>query len=442
MMKSQILSDEEEKKVKLMSKRYYNSLIQKKSFSSNCRRFGVEIEFSLVDENNNLVPGSSLDICKSLSDKYIVPEYGSYQIEVNPQPYKISNRSFEKLYQNIKEKQKKIEEKCAEKNIQLLSIGIPFNIDPFLLHQKNIVTPTPRYLISTEYFHKINKTGATIKYSNKREINLPGNSGLSIINELHVHVQAMDMDDLIKLFNISQMITAPFVSLSANSGILNGKELIYKDYQISIFEQAEGIFDGPPNIPRVGVFPSYITSTDDYFNTILNFKPLYYPNDNSDANAFELMIGKYFGWTRIRVGYHPSYHMRIEFRPMSTQPTIIENIALSEFYIKTLLFFVEHDIGLIPEKFLKSNFYSSMMKGMKADLFWDFGNGLKKYPVVDILLFMYNLVKEGVYSHLLYNRIKKSISPVDKLIKNINDFGYKNSINQYRKFLQNEIPFI
>ena len=425
-----------------MGKRYFNSVIQKKSFSCQNRRFGVEIEFSLVDNNNKLVPGSSIDICKSIEDEFIVPEYGSYQIEVNPSSSKISKNSFKKLYRIIKEKQGKIIEKCDEKNIHLLPIGLPFTLDPRIMMQKNIVSPIPRYLISTEYFHTVNKPGATIKYSNGSDMNLPGNSGLSIINELHVHVQALDIDDLIKLFNFSQMITAPFISLSANSGILNGKELIYRDYQISIFEQAEGLFDGPENIPRVGLFPDYISSISDYFNKILHFKPLYFPNDNSDANAFELIIGKYFGWTRIRIGYHPLYHMRIEFRPMSTQPTILENMALTEFYIKTLLHFVEHDFNLIPKEVLKKNFYSSMAHGMKSKLLWDFGDGLREYPVRRILQYMYDLVDYGVYYHLLENRITKSMSPAEKLVKNINDFGFRKSVENYEQCFYNENPYI
>ena len=437
-----MLSRQEENKVTLMGKRYFNTVIQNKSFSFQNRRFGVEVEFSLVDDDNNLVPGSSIHICRSIEDDYIIPEYGSYQIEINPPSSPISKNSFKNLYQTIKEKQKKIGKKCDEKHIHLLPIGIPFTLDPRLMLQKNIVTPIPRYVISTEYFHMVNKPGAKIDFSNGSNMNLPGNSGLSIINELHVHVQALDIDDVIKLFNFSQMINAPFVSLSANSGILNGKELIYRDYQISIFEQAEGLFDGPENIPRVGLFPDYISSISDYFDKILNFKPLYFPEDHSDANAFELIIGKYFGWTRIRIGFHPSYHMRIEFRPMSTQPTILENIALTEFYIKTLLHFVEHDIDLIPKEVLKKNFYSSMMQGMHARLFWDLGAGLREYPVNEILQEMFDLVDGGVYYNLLENRIKQYMSPAEKMVKNVHDFGFRKSVEAYEKCYHNDYPYI
>jgi hypothetical protein len=441
-MKNQLLTNEQENSVKKMGRKYYTDFIEKNSFNNEKRNFGIEIEFSIVNENNNLIPKSAPAICNKIKEYPLSTEYGSFQIEINPPPMNLTKHSYKKLYDLIQETRRKIEEKDTEKNIQLIPIGIPFYVNSIDFNSKNIITPSPRYLISTNYFHKVNKTGSYLYFSDSENINLPGNSGLSIINELHVHLQALNKRDLISLFNYSQMITSPFVSLGANSGIVNNKELIYKDFQISIFEQAEGLYDGPPNIPRTGLYPGYINTIDDFFNAILDFKPLYYPKDGLDSTAFELIIGKYFGWTRIRVGYDPSPHLRIEFRPMSSQPTIIENIALSEFFINTILGLIDDNHILLPEKYLKNNLYSAMKFGMNAKLFWDMGKGVKQYPVDSILNYLLNLSVDGIYSDTILKRINQKMSPAEKLIEDTKKFGFAKSIINYKNCFENEIPFI
>ena len=441
-MKNQLMTHQQENTVKKMGKKYYTDFIRDNSFENGKRNFGIEIEFSLVDTNNILVPKSAQAICNALKEYPISTEYGSFQIEINPLPMTVTKQSYKKLYDLTQETRKKIEAIANEKKIQLIPIGIPFSVDTIDFHSKNIVTPSPRYLISTKYFHRVNKTGSYLYFSDGKNTNLPGNSGLSIINELHVHLQALNRTDLISLFNYSQMITSPFVSLGANSGIVNSKELIYRDFQISIFEQAEGIYDGPPNIPRTGLYPGYINTIDDFFNAILDFKPLYYPDDGLNSTAFELIIGKYFGWTRIRFGKNPSSHLRIEFRPMSSQPTIIENIALAEFYTNTILGLIKDNHTLLPDKYLKNNLYSAMKFGMDAKLFWDMGEGVKQYPVDMILKYLFDLSLEGNYSDIVLKRIDQKMSPADKLIEDTKKFGFAKSIKNYKNCFENEIPFI
>jgi hypothetical protein len=441
-MNYQMLTKNEENIVKQMGERYYQSFVRERNFKNNERHFGLEIEFSLIDNNNFLVPGSSLSIYENLLNNYICLEYGSYQIEVHLPPLIVKDNSFKKLYDTIMVSRKEIETIGLIKNIHLLPIGIPFYIDPIRFHNKEIVTPIPRYLISTEYFHKYNKQGSEMIFCDGETINLPGNSGLSIVNELHIHLESLNMADLILLFNYSLMLTAPFISLGANSGIINKKELIHREYQITIFEQAEGLFDGLPHIPRVGLFPGYIHTIDEFFKVILSFKPLYFPQDGLDATALEIFLGKYFGWTRIRVGYEPDYHLRIEFRPMSTQPSIIENIAVSEFFINTIEFLINNRYKLLPEKYLRVNVDSSIHRGMNALLYWDLGNGVRKYPAYEILKNMVNSINSGLYSNIIIERINQKLSPAEKLVIESKKLGYKTAINNYKKCFQLEKSYI
>jgi len=154
------------------------------------------------------------------------------------------------------------------------------------------------------------------------------------------------------------------------------------------------------------------------------------------------MLGKYFGWTRIRVGYDPYPHMRIEFRPLSTQPTILENVALSEFYVKTILGLKQNNHFLLPERFLRKNLDESIKKGMAAMLFWDFGEGIRQYPVHKILKHLQGLIDKGELIESIEERIKKQLSPADKLIKETKNFGYESAIIRYKECFKYEKPYI
>jgi len=441
-MKAKMLTENEESLVKKLSKKYYDNVIRIQSFDCKNRLFGLEIEFTLLDKSGKFSFGSAEIMSDALSEFHVVPEFGSFQIEMNPPPKTLGSNAFQELYQYLQKIREKMELFGDKNDMDLLPIGIPFHIDPLFYKKYNYNTQKQRYLISSNYFQKENKKGAAISFIDGNYFYLPGNSSLSIINELHIHLQALNINDLIHLFNYSQMITAPLVSLGANSGITNGKELKNREHQISIFEQAEGLYDGAPNVPRVGLFPGYIHSIDDFFHAILLFKPFYFPENESEEAAFEIMLGKYFGWTRIRVGYEPYPNIRIEFRPLSTQPTILENIALSEFYIKTILGLIQNNHALLPERFLRENFDESIKNGMNAMLFWDFGKGIKQYPVYKILKYLGGLIENGELIDIIEERIKKQLSPSDKLIQETKYFGYESAIFRYKECFKYENPYI
>ena len=92
-MKNRLLTRKEENSIKEMAYRYYSEVIKEKSFKNNERMFGVEIEFSIIDASNHLVPETANPICKRLKEYPIKPEYGSYQIEINPPPLEFTINS-------------------------------------------------------------------------------------------------------------------------------------------------------------------------------------------------------------------------------------------------------------------------------------------------------------------------------------------------------------
>jgi len=441
-MSFKLLSEQEEHKVKQYAEAFYNKLKQSDVLNSN-RLFGIEVEFSIINNKNKLQPMFSELLSEKISDHYIVPELGSYQIEINPPPLPLIKGCFNSFYNTLQQSRTLLEKNAKQHQVEIIPIGIPFYIQSDLFQNLNQnFTQKNRYLVSAHYFGDYNKDGLFVPYKNGDGFLLPGDTGVTIINELHVQIQSLNIEDLMNLFNYSQLITAPFICLGANSGITNGLELTNIEHQIEIFEKSEGVFDGKPGFPRVGFFPSYIHSLDEYIDIALSFKPLYYPTDEEGSTAFDLMLGIYYGWTRIRYGITPTPHFRIEFRPLSVQPTMIENIALSECYIKSLLTLMNAKVPLLPEHYLKNNFKEAIKEGMDAHLFWNLGKGVNKYPVHEILQWIIEKTSDGEFLEIMKKRIQKKQSPTQKLISETKRIGYTRAIEQYKKCFQNEIPYI
>jgi hypothetical protein len=440
-MKTKLLTEMEEDIVKKLSNQYLNTINSKSLINEN-RKFGLEIEFSITDKDGYLKPQTAEYISNKLSKHPIVPELGSYQIELNPESEILKKECFKKYYEITQKHREKLETYTKKQDLKLIPSGLPFNINSIDFHNPIIFTKKSRYQVSAKYFGQENKNGCTLPFKNNEKINLPGNSGLTIINELHIHLQTLNKKEAVDLFNISQMLTAPLISLGANSGIINGKELDNKEQQIKIFEESEGLYDGEKNTPRVGLYPGYLKNIEEYFNKILAFKPLYYPLDNQPSTAFELMIGKYFGWTRLRIGRIPHEHIRIEFRPLSTQPTIIENISIAEFYIKTLLLIFINKKTLLPKKYLHENMNESIKNAMNAELYWDLGQGILKYQVTKILENLISEIKEDEFLIHMKRRIKQKQSPTDKLIKETKKYGFEIATKNYINCFKNEIPYL
>jgi len=438
---TQPLTEEEEQRVHTWSNRYYQELKILKCLT-NKRLFGIEIEYSVVDKQEHLQLHSAEHLKKKLEQYPIVSELGSYQIEINPGPREFSVYSLHALSHEIHTYVDKLNQSCAEMNLHLAPIGLPLYLNSNFFQKQNVFTQKLRYNVSANYFGNWNVKGTLVPYQNPGSVLLPGDSGVTVINELHVQLQTFDETDLIKLFNYSQMLTPVCVALGANSGITNAQPLVHREQQIRIFEETEGICDGKKGIPRVGLFPGYIQKIDDYMDIALSFRPLYMPDENNKWKSFDLQLGSYYAWTRIRHDRVPLPHFRIEFRPLSTQPSLIENIALSEFYIASLLSMLDTDIGLIPEEFLISNFNESVKHAMQATLLWPDGKSTSYQPVHKIIKNLLKTIQTSSYIQYLLPRINQVLSPTEWLINKTKDEGYQSAIELYYQSVNENTPLV
>ena len=82
-MKYKLISKDEESSVRKMAHQYYQH-INNSDIQNSDRLFGIEVEFSIINNENKLQQGYAEKLSQNLSEYHIVPELGSYQIEINP----------------------------------------------------------------------------------------------------------------------------------------------------------------------------------------------------------------------------------------------------------------------------------------------------------------------------------------------------------------------
>ena len=439
-MTQHIPNIDQQKQIREDAWEYYRRHIDAEGFETTTDLFGVEVELSIVDHLGRLAVGQTEKICNVLKDLPIVPEFGSYQIEINPPPLAICRDSFEKLPATLDSIAGEMNKVAAANGASLLPIGIPPYLDAKLLTGWDIYSEGERFQHSAEYFK--NNGGANLCAQDGTKLFLPGDAAVTVVNELHVQMQARNRDDAVSLFNALASLTAPMAALGANSGACNGSALEDKDNQIRLYEECEKIFDGKPGVPRTGLFPGYIRDIQDYFDIAFSFTPWTYPENPSLAAAFELLSGIYYGWTRLRHGTEPTPHLRIEFRPLSVQPTMIENIALAELLVYWARYLVDHNQLPVAEADLRSNLDAAVRDGLEANLLWDHGDGPQSQTVIEIVEKTLKHLPPLVHEELILARLEQRQTPADRFRHDMSAYGTDEAYRRYMRSFTSSIPYI
>ncbi len=414
--------------------------------NNRVRLFGTEQEYLIVDNELNLKPGSGKELIESASSVW-TSEMGSWQLEMVLGPYELDNKALSLLTAETTHHKKALTIMANDGDSHVLGIGLMPKLDlEEIANGKDIFSPNPRYALSAYYFKEKGAGKTTIHTKDHHKFILEDEKAMTLINSIHVNLQATNEKEAMKLFNYSQMLVPVFVALSANSGIINGKELAMRGYQVKMFEEVD--FDMERNVPRAGLFPSYITSMEHYFSTALLFAPIYKPSPTEVCEdlgmiSFKQAEGSYFPWVRLRTGETPNNHLRIEFRPIAMQPSSEESAALIQFYMMNVLAMTQREDTLLPFDLVKENLRSAMSKGMNATLWWKNGDIITRIPVSQYINYaIEESIEFGIRNNYLQEsdihrfelvkaRAQRRISPADVLIRKTKEKNFSTALEEY-----------
>ncbi|MFB6201448.1 MAG: hypothetical protein ABEI98_05510 [Halorhabdus sp.] len=219
----------------------------------------------------------------------------------------------------------------------------------------------------------------------------------SLATSIQPHLQLPDVSAVPAYFNAAIRTLGPLLALSSNSPFLppdlyddglDPERLVAAtphELRVPVFEQSVNHSDRP----KVRV-PDDIETTADVIDRVVaddRYAPFlaeWIDDEQQEDNfaaafpEFEHKRGTYWRWVRAVIGGDPvpdagdGRSIRIEYRPLPTQPTVRDVIALQALTVGLLrgLVAAEHPIQELAWETARENFYRAVADGLDAELAW------------------------------------------------------------------------
>lgn len=280
--------------------------------------FGIEIEFYIVDKNGYPVLKSNKIIQRDCLNKDpkldIVCELASFQIEINPGPWSLSDDGLRECLVVLQYHYEILKKTVENRDWRLCETLMPTNISQEIINHEDYFTKDKRFKASCDYFGSREDVLIETKQCS---INFPGESIIGSINEIHIHVQLSNDKQTIALYNYLNIKGFELIKDFVQPIKINGATMVEMN-SMKLFERANGEWNNDETVFRVGNLPFMINNHEDYVQLLKTFKSI--PIDSFSNLDKESTV--YF-WTRLR---GIPGELRIEFRPMEMSENWLERV--------------------------------------------------------------------------------------------------------------------
>jgi len=340
---------------------------------------GFELEAWLVGPDMRPAPLVE-EFLERLDDPLVVPELATFNAEINGTPQPLRGDALSKLATELAATWASCTRTAAQLNARLAMIGILPTVRPEELDKRHM-TPRKRY-------QAINKQIFDLRHGRPMRLEIQGRDRLDLIREdvmaesattsFQIHLKVAP-DEAARIYNLSKILSAPMVAVSANSPYLFGFDL-WQETRIPLFEQTVSVGSSSILTERVNFGVRYIgQSIMECFQANLARYPVILPQlmDEPIERLAHLRLhnGTIWRWNRPLIGFDEdgSPHLRIEHRVVPAGPTVTDSIANAALYfgaVQSLVQEGEPPEAAIPFLIARANFYTSAREGMNAEIQW------------------------------------------------------------------------
>ena len=357
---------------------------------------GFEIESWLLSESLQPAPANK-EFLEELKNPLASPELARFNIEFNNTPRNLSGSAFSNFYDeltNTWNQAKNIAGKLSPPS-SLLLIGTLPTLKLSDLN-KHSMSDMKRYqALNDQIMARRDKKPLHLYIQGHETLDVHSNHVMLEASttsfQIHTQVPAQHAHHY---YNAALMISAPIVIITANSPYVFGKSL-WSETRIPLFEQT--IDTANPNTPckRVSFGSGFAKNSivecfQENLAAFYILLPIIEEDDGSLAHL-RLHNGTIWRWNRPLLGFdnNDQPHIRIEHRPISAGPTLVDMIANAAFYFGLQHYWAQqlkdgHELPTFDE--MKENFYLAAMHGFDHALNW-FGEKLQPAQLLgDVLL--------------------------------------------------------
>jgi len=326
-------------------------------------QIGLEVEYSLVENNGSPAQQTKRDSLVSANPSYLQLELGAAQIELTTDPEPIPGYGMSRVGSMLSTRQNQLAADASLQGLWLVRSGTNPTL-PVPDIQKTLKPGYEKYVEAPNYYNR-QRTAPNTTIGILERVDVGDLSIVSILNSLQVNLEAENATDAIDLLNRSLMISPNLVAISGNARYLAGRDTGMSDLRIAAWSTALDTRTPEQRREdtetRVGLPDRYYHSLEDYLEQAGKFPFIL---DKPDI-AMKMGIGMY--WKDARIKFTDS-SILVESRPISTQPTNDENIAMVEFYLGRLAWSKATKESLLPMTLVKINKDLVMKYGLDTKL--------------------------------------------------------------------------
>lgn len=361
------------------------------------RRVGVELEFSCMTH-----AGEPLDedTRNALVRQY--PDYqyelGAAQIEIMTPPIDLTVAGgFGRVRDAIRAETALLKGRVGEVGASIVRLGS----DP-LVHadeRGRSRRAKDRYVLVPDFHRRHRRDGLpTFIGRDGGLIRCDHAAGLGMMSSVQYNLDCHSPEEALELLNLA-LSSGPYaVAMGANARFVDGVDSGYADIRGIVWEFSHDIRT-PGEVSRglsgrTGLPTGYFQTLEAYFED-LHDQPsiLHIPEA-----AFPLATGLYWRDARIkflRIG-DPDPQIVLEFRPLSVQPTSLEDYAMVAFAVGHVIGSQAAGIPLLPMPLVHDNRWSAMTLGMNGKL-WQMVDGEPvRRPARDVLREQIRIAEDGM----------------------------------------------
>jgi hypothetical protein len=340
---------------------------------------GFELEAWLVAADMRPAPLVE-DFLERLNDPLVVPELATFNAEINGTPQPLRGTALSRLAAELTDTWERCTRAAAGLDARLAMVGILPTVSPEVLDMAHM-TPRNRY-------RAINEQIFDLRHGRPMRLEIQGRDHLVLVREdvmaesaatsFQIHLKVAPAEAA-RVYNLSKILSAPMVAVSANSPYLFGCDL-WQETRIPLFEQAVSVGSGSILDERVSFGVRYAErSIMECFRANLARYPVILPHlmDEPPERLAHLRLhnGTIWRWNRPLIGFDEdgSPHLRIEHRVVPAGPSVTDAIANAALYfgaVQSLLLAEEPAEAAIPFLIARANFYTAAREGLRAEIQW------------------------------------------------------------------------
>lgn len=326
---------------------------------------GAELEYFLCKPDGTLISNKEkrglLDQINGSANAGV--ELGAAAIELSPPPVPLKLAGFKGWLAQLKEKQTILVETASQKGFLVGRHGTV----PWLGFGQIERTVDEIKYLQVPDFHDVHRS--PLSPMNIGSVTLHSAAAVGLLSSFQFTIEAANLDDGLDKLNRLYMLSPLAVALSANARVIDEQDSGWADTRMEVWRQTHDVrtpqerqFD---RSLRVGLPDDYYLNIDQYFSDIAS-RPFILDKPNA---ALDIGTGLFWRDARLKFFRNTPTNITcgVEFRPISIQPTVEEDIAMAAFMIGRLIWSQQYQEPLLKMPQVRTNKKAAEKKGFAAN---------------------------------------------------------------------------